>query len=121
MACDDSVISTETERALPCLIPRMDTTDDDAKSRTNLLGRWLGTSENETLDYTFEPNNRFTVVSTVRGEPPSKIWGFWDVGGGSLRLGTSASECEELAISLRGDEFSITDPTVATRVFRRQV
>jgi hypothetical protein len=98
----------------------MNSTNTDSLAEQQLLGKWIGSSERETLEYTFEAGHRFTVNIILPGESPSKAWGYWDVRDGNLRIGLSADQCDGTPITIESDRFILQMKGLATTIFNRQ-
>jgi hypothetical protein len=97
----------------------MNTAANDAGMEEKLLGRWVGASERETLDYIFERNHIFKVVVTPADQSSFKVWGYWDIQKGSLRMGTSPSECDAVPVVVEAETFRMIAPNLKTTEFQR--
>jgi hypothetical protein len=97
----------------------MTSTANDSLAEQQLLGKWAGSSERETLEYTFEPKNRFIVNIFLPDQAPSKAWGYWDVRDGNLRIGTSAEHCEGAPITIEENQFTLQKNGLTTTIFTR--
>ena len=95
-------------------------TDDDIRAGRQLIGKWVGSERRQTLEYTFQPEHRFTVRIIEPDQSASCAWGYWDVLHGNLRMGTSQDQCDGLPIAVEETRFVLGDPAMGTSVYVRQ-
>jgi hypothetical protein len=95
-------------------------TDKDIRDERQLIGKWAGVERRQTLEYTFQPQHRFTVKIIEADKPDSCAWGYWDVRDGKLRMGTAEDQCDGLPIAVDEVRFTLGDPSMGTSVYTRQ-
>ena len=102
------------------LLTLMNSASDDTALEQAMLGRWIGASRGQTYDYTFHAKHCFTLTIKSSAEPAAKVFGYWDVRGNSLHMGTSELETDSAQIQVSGNRISIILPGGNKAEFQRQ-
>lgn len=92
------------------LLRLMNSASEDSALEEAMLGRWVGASRGQTYDYTFHPKHCFTLTVKSAEEPAAKVFGYWDVRGNSLHMGTSELEADSAKIQIDGNRITIILP-----------
>jgi hypothetical protein len=78
-----------------------------------LIGRWtaIDPEPGNAEEYTFKPNNAFTAVILERADKSkSNVYGYWEIIGSDLRIGTGPDQVTKATITFHGDQISIKTP-----------
>ncbi len=86
-----------------------------------MLAVGSGFRGDQTYDYTFHAKHCFTLTVKSAEEPAAKVFGYWDVRGNSLHMGTSELETDSAKIQVSGNRITIILPGGNKTDFQRSV